>query len=390
MSVLHQMGHHSNNLIDLPEMSAYSGAIFSPINCSELEASEQIAEVRASKKDFTIILDPQLYVPATQRGKLRKWEYFPKDVDSADLSSWRWWNDLNKKLSVVSRKIKVDCVCSPVVIPKVFDDKFYSMSVKVCDDLLALLGSQKVKIFQTLLTNLSELSSSTRPLEIASIISRSQADEIYLIFVSSVIPRRELTAVDELVGAMRLIRSLEQSDLKVTVGFCSSELLLWKTAGASTCASGKFFNLRRFTRQRFEEPTAEGGGQLPYWFEEGLLAFLREGDILRVRKQDLLSESSKRNPFCLEILALIDEAQQTHSDLKPWLKLSWRQFLFWFADVEARFVGGEAIALNLLAAADASWKKLDKAKVFMEERDNDGTWIRDWLNAITEFEGSAT
>ncbi len=175
----------------------------------------------------------------------------------------------------------------------------------------------------------------------------------------------------------------------MTVGFCSSDILLWKTAGASTCASGKFFNLRRFTRQRFEEPTAEGGGQLPYWFEEGLLSFLREGDILRVRKQDLFSEASKRNPFCLEILALIDEAQQTHADLKPWLKLSWRQFLFWFADVETRLAGGEITSSDLLSAADANWKKLDKAKVFMEERDNDGTWIRDWLNVITEFQAAS-
>jgi len=389
MSVVHQMGHHSNNLIDLPEMSAYSGAIFSPINCTEAEASQQIDDVRNSRKDFDIILDPQLYVPATQRGKLRKWEYFPKDVDSADLSSSRWWSDLNKKLSTVSRKIKVNSVCSPVVIPKAFDDKFYSMSVKVCDDLLALSASQKVRVFQTLLVNLSELSDAARSPQIASIISRTEADEIYLIFVSSVIPRRELTAVDDLVGAMRLIRSLEQDDLKVTVGFCSSDILLWKTAGASTCASGKFFNLRRFTRQRFEEPTAEGGGQLPYWFEEGLLSFLREGDILRVRKQDLFSEASKRNPFCLEILALIDGAQQTHADLKPWLKLSWRQFLFWFANMEARLAGREITSSDLLSAADANWKKLDKAKVFMEERDNDGTWIRDWLNVITEFQAAS-
>ncbi len=260
------------------------------------------------------------------------------------------------------------------------------MSVNVCNDLLARLESQNVDVFQTVLVNLSELSDADRPLQIASIVSRTNADEIYLIFVSSVIPRRELTVVDELAGAMRLVSSLDRSDLKVTVGFCSSDVLLWKTAGASSCASGKFFNLRRFTRQRFEEPTAEGGGQLPYWFEEGLLAFLREGDVLRVRKQDLISDASKRNPFCLEILTLIDEARQTHTDLEPWLRLSWRQFLFWFADVEARLNGDMIAAGDLLTDADGNWKKLDKAKVFMEERDNDGTWIRDWMNVINEFQ----
>jgi len=42
MPVFHQMGHHSNNLVDLPEMSAYAGAIFSPINYGEAEMAEDI------------------------------------------------------------------------------------------------------------------------------------------------------------------------------------------------------------------------------------------------------------------------------------------------------------------------------------------------------------
>ena len=389
MAVLHQMGHHSNNLIDLPEMSAYVGAIFSPINCTESEASEQINKVRNSKTDFEIILDPQMYVPASQRGKLKKWPYFPKDVDSADLDSPAWWEELNKKLAAACRNVKADSVCSPVVIPKVFDDKHYSRSVKVCNDLIARAKSSNIDVLQTVLVNLPELSSEKRPLEIASIVSRTDANRIYLIICSMVVPRRELTAVDEVIGALHLINSLEHSELPVTVGFSSSDILLWKAAGASACASGKFFNLRRFTRQRFEEPT-EGGGQLPYWFEEGLLAFLREGDILRVRKQGLLSEATKRNPFAQEILSLIDEAQHSHEQLEPWLRLSWRQFLYWFADIEGRLTKGETSTQELLSGADANWKKLDKAKVFMEERDNDGTWIRDWLNVLGEYQSHAT
>jgi hypothetical protein len=98
MAVLHQMGHHSNNLVDLPEMSAYAGAIFSPINCTESEVAEQVFQVRKSRENFQAILDPQLYVPATERGKLKKWAYFPKDVDTADLTSMAWWNTLSGHL----------------------------------------------------------------------------------------------------------------------------------------------------------------------------------------------------------------------------------------------------------------------------------------------------
>lgn len=385
MAVLHQMGHHSNNLIDLPEMAAFAGAIFSPINCTQAEAAEQIVSVRQAKKNFEVIFDPQLYIPSTNRGKLKKWPYFPRDFDTADSASPSWWNDLNKKLATACKKVKVDTVCSPLIIPKVFDDKYYANIIAVSNDLAGLLLGAGIGVMQTVLANLVDIARDDRALEVASIVSATDADRIYLVLMGDTYPRRELSDVDELVGAMRLIKALERNAIPVTVGFCSSDILMWKAAGATACASGKFFNLRRFTRQRFEEPS-EGGGQLPYWFEEALLAFLRQGDLLRVRKQDLLSETSKRNPFGQEILNQIDEALHNRTKLNSWLALSWRQYLYWFADVESRLSKLEATAEDLLTVADANWHKLDKAKVLMEERENDGTWLRTWLNALHEYE----
>ena len=101
---------------------------------------------------------------------------------------------------------------------------------------------------------------------------------------------------------MKLIAALESAGQRVTVGSCSSEMVLWKAAGASHCASGKFFNLRRFTMSRFDEPNGGGGGQLGYWFEESLLCFLRQSDLLRVQGKGLLSEASRANPFSANIL----------------------------------------------------------------------------------------
>ena len=85
------------------------------------------------------------------------------------------------------------------------------------------------------------------------------------------------------------------------VGFCSSDVVLWKIAGAEACATGKFFNLRRFTSSRFDEPS-QGGGQLPYWYEESLVAFLRESDVLRLQRRGELSDASLANPFGQAIL----------------------------------------------------------------------------------------
>jgi hypothetical protein len=116
---------------------------------------------------------------------------------------------------------------------------------------------------------------------------------------------------------MRLISALREAGLEVTVGFSSSDVLLWKAAGASNCATGKFFNLRRFTRTRFEEPRGQGGGQLPYWFEEALVAFLRQSDVQRIEQMNLTGFDSAPNPFGTQILAQFASAPE-----QAWLALA--------------------------------------------------------------------
>ena len=87
------MGHHSVNLIDIPELSKFKGAILSPLNYSEDEIRLQVERMAENDK-FEILFDPQLYYPKTDRIKLKEWSYFPNDVDTADMSSITWWNQL--------------------------------------------------------------------------------------------------------------------------------------------------------------------------------------------------------------------------------------------------------------------------------------------------------
>ena len=72
---------------------------------------------------------------------------------------------------------------------------------------------------------------------------------------------------------------------------------------------------------------------------------------------------------------------------KAWVGLGWRQFLYWFADAEARLTAGEAQAELILQGADDGWGKIDTAKVLMDERHNNGGWIRRWLNILNDFAG---
>jgi hypothetical protein len=377
MGTYHQMGHHSWNLLLEDNLSHYSGAILSPVNYTKTDMLAQTAKFEG-EQEFEMIFDSQLYVPDSDRGCLPEWEYFPDDVDTADLGDDSWWTEVAVQIAKVCVELKVDAVCSPVVLPRIFADEYYGQSVRVCGILSDELESSNMDILQTAVVSLSELATPNRPSSIASILSGSKADRLYLILKSDTDPRREFADAGELAGAMDLIRQLELAGVTVLVGFVSSDAILWKAAGASSIASGKFFNLRRFTRSRFEEPT-DGGGQLPYWFEENLMAFLREGDLRRYMEVHDLSDASLANPYGREITE-----QFSSEPGKPWLGRSWRQYMYWLADLEARIDQGTIEVAQLLRAAETQWKQLDSSDFLMEERQNDGEWTRAWRIALNQ------
>jgi hypothetical protein len=379
MSVYHQMGHDSENLLWLPELAQYRGAILSPVNYGQVKIAAQVEWARG-RDGFETIFDPQLYVPNSERGCLREWPYFPDDVDTADLASDVWWERLMDAIVGVCTTIRPTAVCSPAIMPGTYPDDYFARMVSIGDQLSTRLANSGMRAVQTAVVGMPELATPDRPMAIASILSRSRTSHIYLVLVSRTEPRRELIEVEEIKGAMRLISAMQEAGLEVTVGFSSTDVLLWKAAGASHCATGKFFNLRRFTRTRFEEPGGSGGGQLPYWLEESLMAFLRQSDLQRIKPMGLPNLNPSPNPFGVQIL----EQMATEPE-RAWLALAWRQFMFWFADVENRLEIGAITSAALLRNADSNWRTLDDGDFIMEERRNDGGWIRPWRRALAEF-----
>lgn len=376
MSAYQQMGHHSANLVEEPLLNGYQGAILSPVNYTEAEISEQVDRFG---DDADMIFDPQLYFPQTERGQLRTWRYFPSDVDTADMSSDIWWERIVDELLSTCSEIKPNAICSPATVPRAYRNEYYAQVVQVGSFLTRRLEGADVRPVQTAIVSFADLSTPGRALEVSSILSRSTASTVYLVFVGDTQPRRELSDPEKLKGAMQLISSLENAGLEVIVGFTSSEMVLWKAAGASSCATGKFFNLRRFTSSRFDEPS-QGGGQLPYWFEESLLAFLRESDLLRLQNTGYIEPANISNPFGSRIL------ERVNTSGGAWLGEGWRQFMYAFADLEARISSDSVNVADLLERAEHTWLELDDHAILMEEARNDGTWLRPWRRALLEYQ----
>jgi hypothetical protein len=375
------MCHDSQNLLDdatlctlMPPTAAFVGAVLSPVNDLASETEAFMKRFRMFNPDFRFILDPQLYFPESERGVLRQWDYFPKTFESDDKTSFEYWSSLTERLIGAGTDLRVKAIASPAFLPKIYDNEYFELMAQIGSE-LARRANDRFEPMQSLIVPLRDLAEPNKALKIASIISETKCPSIYLLIESGVDPREEIAA-DELLNLMQLISSLERAGLRVLVAYSSSDVLLWKAAGATAAATGKYFNVRRFTKSRFE-PKKDKGGNLPYWFEESLLAFIRQDDLIRLHKEGLLCSRTMKHPLFKGVLSAIEQGE-------PWLKMSWLQYMGWFAGVERALHTKKITANTLLTRADSAWAKLRERKVFLSDG-QEGTWVRRWLQADMRF-----
>jgi len=374
------MGHDTENLVGAQDLDAFGGIVLSPVNREPAALTSHVQSFRR-QGDYDIVLDPQLYFPGSQRGMLPYQPYYPDDLDTADFSLDSWWTGIVTRLGDFARTLNVDAVASPVVHPRTWNDDYFARCARTSSSLTQYLRGSGIRVLTTVMMDIDYTVDSDAILRTASILSGEDNSGYYLVIVTDVDPRRELSDVDELVGIMSLIGELEDTGRPVLVSHCSSDMILFKVAGASHCASSKFFNLRRYTVSRFEEQTG-GGGQLPYWFEHSLLAFLRGADVLRLLDSEfnhLVGTLHSNNYWASQILNNF----RLDSPL-PWLALGWKQYLSWFCNTERTMRSGNPRELvrQWLRTAEDNWRNLDDNDILFDESRNDGTWIRRWRQAL--------
>lgn len=379
-----QMGHHSENLLQDPACAKYSGVILSPVNRPPQEMAKDLIDYHDNF--LSVVFDPQLYCPTSEKGNLPKWGYFPDPgFDSSDLSQVGWWSEraelIKASLTPLGGKIlDVLSLASPIQIPRVYSDSFYETTLKIADQ------SQEVfpqsEILPTIIVNGDYLSSSNNCYRTASILSGSHFDRFYFVIQSNIAPRYEISDESELTGICQLIRLLSSSGKKILVSHTSTDSILWRCAGASDCATGKYFNTRRFTTSRFDPP-AKGGGQIPYWIEEQFMAFLREPDMVRLNQIGMLSNTGVYKTYYNEIMREITGKNDPEGKPK-WLALSWRQYLAWFEDAGRRLSNVDS-AVNVLTQAHKNWGNLQKQGILVAEPTNDGSWIASWVSVLKKL-----
>jgi hypothetical protein len=375
----HQMGHDSWNLVGEEALAAFKGLVLSPVNCEPGIVIERLAALE-KRSQLDVVLDPQFYRPNCRHSKLAQWRYFDSDLSTADLGNDRWWNDRCRLIVEEAQRVGATSIASPAYVPRVCDPEYYKAVVGIADSLSRMLDSAGISALVTGIVHLPDLAVKGAPQRIASLLTSSRVDRVYLVLKDDLTPRAQRQDFEAVAGAMMLIRALEEAGSRVLAAFSGLDMLLWKHAGATDAATGKFFNLRRFDPDRWEEDSSTGGRQLPYWTDDELITWLREDDVrLLLLHKFIDRDRAAGNPYAREILDLLGRRQG-----EPWIALSWKQYLYWFAQREAAArPGGDWLGKGL-QKANATWQAIAEAEVYLfDPQFNNGNWVRAWLNALS-------
>lgn len=377
MATYLQMGHESWSLLEEPDGGKYAGIVLSPVNDTPAYVQDRLGRLGDLRNELEVILDPQLYNPAAERGKLGEWTYYTSEFETANHQDEAWWVARGREVISAGVALGVDAVCSPALLPRQYSDEYYRFIVDVANETAAIADECGIETLLTVIISLRDLANPNRAFEIASIVTESDCDRVYLSFLSDAVQQREpLRDAAALATAVHLVRLLSAS-MRVHVAFCAHDLVMWKFAGARDISTGKWMNVRRFSPGRWQDEDGMGR-QVPYWNEGPLLTLIRDQEVLRLdREHWFAGRNFSGNPSSARILEILRSGSGA-----AWQKLSWLQYLRWASNVESEWVG--PAAEEALQRADSRWGQIQARRVLFTDRFNTGEHVRAWLNAVRE------
>lgn len=374
-----QLGHESWNLVGEPGIGSFAGVVLSPVNDGPDEIISRLSRVRETQPALDVVLDPQLYNPAAQRGQLPEWSYYGADFETADRSDAAWWSRRIPEVVKDALRVGATTICSPAPIPRSGDNDYFAFVKGLADEAYSEASRSGLECTLTAIVPLDSLYEPRRAMEIASVLSGFRGARIYLNFLAPdrVIQRQPLSDQASLATAVHLVHLLSR-DHRVHVACTSHDVLLWLGAGAADVSTGKYMNVRRFSPSRWMDDQT-GGRNNYYWNDDRILTLVREQDVLRLDRHGWFEgRSFSENPSSQAILDIL----RAHSGA-PWQRLSWIQYMRWFANMASEINNVDA-ALSVLEASRAAWIEIEAAKILFFDSFNDGSHVTCWLNSLNE------
>jgi hypothetical protein len=246
--IYHQLGHRYQWSIEslLSEQTG-DGAIIAPRYMTPAKVAALPASLRAQS-----IFDPQFFLPASTRGALPTYSFFPQ-VMAEGFSTTEWDGALADECARRCLGFQDDCGFESLVIPTRFRDGMPSDFVDSQQgsfvgpfmSAYARLGTTKPILLQLVLTDQMLKDRNYRRDLLNWITGIEDIAGVYLItHISN--RRKQVTDIDFLLAMLSFIRSIKTAGMQVILGYLNTEAILLLASDPDAVTMGSYENLRMF------------------------------------------------------------------------------------------------------------------------------------------------
>lgn len=385
MNIYHQCGHNTvwnkNSFID---KHAGAGLIFSPVHEGIDRLRGFPSEVRSHS-----FLDPQFYLPNSQKQKLNTYPFFPEVLSGGFSTQDFGLRALEAARLCIDFQIEQDY--DRIVIPTRYFDQMVSdycprqdaYSVVPFLTILRERNLNKPVYLTVAITSHMVADTSFRDQILNWTTSYPEIDGVYLIIAHDR-STKQISDHSVLFNNLEFITLLRNAGLEILVGYCNTESLLYSLAGDIDVTFGAYENTRMFSLDKFIESDTETRGPRARIYLPGLLNWVQLEQARDIREDASATWSAVHVPTSESERAL--DSQVPWSFTKPELYAHHFEVM---SDQVAQLSGlsrlerFETLRQNLLEAR-GHYAAIASSRIDIEPHGS-GDHITPWLDAISRY-----
>jgi hypothetical protein len=284
IKLLHQVGHCSNwNIESFSQDSTGNGLIFSPVH----QSSSQIEGIDIAIKSKSF-LDPQYYLPSSQKKKLHTYNFFPEFIsngfDTIDFSNFA------KKSAKKCIDFQIENNFDRIVIPARYFDQMLpdytenqeAYTVRPFLEEIESLSTDKPVYITLPLTSHMIVNESYRVHLLNWITTFPQISGVYL-FSSNERKSKQILDENYLFSYLEFCKELKEAELDLVVGYLNTEGILFSLIDDITITMGAYENTRIFSLDKFMNSDDDRRGPKSRIYVPGLLNWIQFSQAKEIR-----------------------------------------------------------------------------------------------------------
>lgn len=385
IKLFHQVGHCSNwNIDSLSKDFCGDGLILSPVH----QSATQIENIGPSVKASSFI-DPQYYLPSSQKKKLHTYKFFPEFIsngfETMDFSNFA------KKSAEECVNFQIQNGFDRIVIPARYFDQMLpeytesqeAYTVRPFLDVIERVSTDK-PIYITLPLTSHMITNETYRIHLLNWITTFPKITGVYLFSSNERKTKQILDENYLFAFIEFCKELHEAELDLVVGYLNVEGLLFSLVGDLSITMGAFENTRIFSLDKFLSSDDERRGPKSRIYVPGLLNWIQFSQAKEIRSDCPKIWSGIYEPTTYGETAFNAPVDPTFNQAGLYkdffINYSKQVSLLGSLSIPDRY----KCLREMLKEALANYSKIENASIDLELHGS-GAHIQPWLNVLNKF-----